>query len=61
MMLASLYVCILVEIGVLMLMVNLLIHFMLYLSSWLLAYYLLVVSCEDSLLSCKSWHNDEYN
>jgi hypothetical protein len=38
---------ILVEIGVLMLMVdflNLLIHFVSYLGSWLLAYYLFVVS-----------------
>jgi hypothetical protein len=38
---------VLVEIGVLMLMVdllNFLIHFMSYLSSWLLAYYLFVVS-----------------
>jgi hypothetical protein len=37
---------VLVEIGVLMLMVdllNLLIHFILYLSSWLLAYYLFVI------------------
>jgi hypothetical protein len=42
MMLASLYMLILVEIGVLMLMMdllNLLIHFMSYLSSWLLACY----------------------
>jgi hypothetical protein len=47
MMLASLYMLVLVEIGVLMLMVdllNFLIHFMSYLSSWLLAYYLFVVS-----------------
>jgi hypothetical protein len=39
-----------VEVGVLMLMVdllNLLTHFMSYLSSWLLACYLLVVSSED--------------
>jgi hypothetical protein len=38
---------VLVEIGVLMLMVDLLIHFTSYLSSWLLACYLFVVSCED--------------
>jgi hypothetical protein len=35
---------VLIEIGVLMLMVKLLIHFMSYLSSWLLACYLFVVS-----------------
>jgi hypothetical protein len=60
MMLASLDMFVLVEIGVHMIMVdllNFLIHFMLYLSSWLLAYYLLAVSCEDSLLFCNSWHN----
>jgi hypothetical protein len=53
MMLESLYMFVLVEIRVLMLMVNLLnlfIHFMLYLSSWLLACYLFVVACEDSLV-----------
>jgi hypothetical protein len=47
MMLASLYMLVLFEIGVLMLMVdllNLLIHLTSYLSSWLLACYLLVVS-----------------
>jgi hypothetical protein len=44
MMLTSLYMLVLIEIGVLMLMVNLLIHFMSYLSSWLLACYLFVVS-----------------
>jgi hypothetical protein len=51
---------ILLEIGVFMLMVNLLnllIPFTEYLSSWLLGCYLLVVSCEDSFLFCKSWHN----
>jgi hypothetical protein len=32
-----------------------------YLSSWLLASYLIVVSCEYSLLFCKSWHNGVYN
>jgi hypothetical protein len=37
------------------------IDFISYLISWLLACYLFVVSCDDSLLSCKSWHNDEYN
>jgi hypothetical protein len=45
MMLASLYMLVLVEIWVLMLMVDLLsllIHFISYLSSWLLAYYLFV-------------------
>jgi hypothetical protein len=50
MILASLYMLVLVEIGVLMLIVNLLnllIHFILYLSSWLLTCYLFVVSCED--------------
>jgi hypothetical protein len=60
MMLASLDMFVLVEIGVHMIMVdllNFLIHFMLYLSSWLLACYLLAVSCEDSLLFCNSWHN----
>jgi hypothetical protein len=60
MMLASLYVLVLVEIGVLVLMVdllNLLIYFISYLSSWLLACYLFLVSCEDSPLFCKSWHN----
>jgi hypothetical protein len=47
MMLVSLYMLVLVEIGVLMLMVdllNLLIHFVLYLSSWLLACYHFMVS-----------------
>jgi hypothetical protein len=51
---------VLVEIGVLMLMVdllNLLIYFTSYPSSWLLVCYLFMVSCEDSLLFCKSWHN----
>jgi hypothetical protein len=38
---------VLVEIRVLMLMVDLLIHFISHLSSWLLACYLFVVSCED--------------
>jgi hypothetical protein len=41
---------VLVEIEVLMLLVdflNLLIHFISYLSSWLLACYLFAVSCED--------------
>jgi hypothetical protein len=45
--LASLYMLILVEIGVFLLVVdllNFLIEFMSYLSSWLLACYLLVVS-----------------
>jgi hypothetical protein len=58
MMLASLYILILVEIWVLMLMVHLLIQFISYLSSWLLACYPVVVSCEYSLLFYKSWHND---
>jgi hypothetical protein len=43
---------VLVEIGVLMLMVdlpNLLIHFTSYLSSWLLSCYLFWSLCEDSL------------
>jgi hypothetical protein len=44
MMLVSLYMLVLVEIGVLMLMVDMLIHFISYLSSWLLAYYLFVIS-----------------
>jgi hypothetical protein len=42
--LASLYMLVLVEIGVLMLMVDLLIQFNAYHSSWLLACYLFVVS-----------------
>jgi hypothetical protein len=61
MMLASLYILILVEIRVLMLMVNLLIfliHFMSYLSLWLHACYLFMVSSDDLLLFCKSCHND---
>jgi hypothetical protein len=52
---------VLVEIGVLMLMVNLLnllIHFMSYLSSWLLLVISLWSLCKDSLLFYKSWHND---
>jgi hypothetical protein len=44
MMLATLYMLVLVEIGVLMLMVDLLIHYISYLSSWLFACYLLLVS-----------------
>jgi hypothetical protein len=60
MMLASLYMPVLVEIGVLMLMVNLL--NLLFRSFLILAHgYLLVISlwsiCQDSLLFCKSWHN----
>jgi hypothetical protein len=54
--LASLYLLVLVEIRVLMLMVNLLnlLFTSLHISSWLLACYLFVVSCEDSLLFCNS-------
>jgi hypothetical protein len=40
----SLYVHVLVEIGVLMIMVDFLIHFISYLSSWILACYPFVVS-----------------
>jgi hypothetical protein len=60
MMLASLYMLVLVEIGVLRLLVNLLnllFTSCYYLSSWLLTCYLFVVSCGDSLLFCRSWHN----
>jgi hypothetical protein len=38
-------------------LLNLLILFTSYLSPWLLACYLFVDSCEDSLLFCMSWHN----
>jgi hypothetical protein len=49
---------VLVEIGVFMLVVDLLIYLISYLSSWQLSCYLFVVSCEDSHLFCKFWHND---
>jgi hypothetical protein len=50
---------VLVEIGVIMLVVTCLTCLLTYsyLSSWLLACYLIVVSCEDSLLFYISWHN----
>jgi hypothetical protein len=54
---------VLVEIGVLMLMVdlpNLLIHFTSYLSSWLLSCYLFGLFVRIHFISsclCKSWHN----
>jgi hypothetical protein len=61
MMLASLYMPVLVEIGVFILVVDLL--NLLFTSFHILAHgYLLVISllspCADSLLFCKSWHND---
>jgi hypothetical protein len=60
-MLASLYMLVLIEIGVLMLVVDLL--NLLFTSPHILADgYLLFISlwspCVDSLLFCKSWHND---
>jgi hypothetical protein len=48
---------VLVEIGFLMLMVDLLIHFISYLSSWLLLV-VRMVSLRGLSLVCKSWHND---
>jgi hypothetical protein len=58
---ASLYILVLVDIGVLILMVDLLdflIHFVSYLSSWLLACYLLVVFfVRIHSYFCKFWHN----
>jgi hypothetical protein len=61
MMLASFCMLVLVEIGVLMLMVDLL--NLLFTSLHILAHGFLLVSslwslCDDSLLFCKSWHND---
>jgi hypothetical protein len=52
---------VLVEIGAFMLMVDLL-NFLIYFISILAHGYLLVILswflCEDSLLFCKSWHDD---
>jgi hypothetical protein len=51
---------VLVEIGALMLMVdllNLLIHFISYLSSWLLACCLYGLIARTQSCFCKSWHN----
>jgi hypothetical protein len=42
-------------------LLNLLIHFMLILAHGYLLVILLWSCCEDTLLFCKSWHNDVYN